>query len=263
VVNLLLFLSPAAPALLMAPLLIGAPQGTSPLASPPERRRQGLVLIALAGPLLLFMPFFHPPQGLFRDWDAFAASGVALSLGVAWLVGLAIEAAPRFRWLGIAVALGVAAPTLHVLLLHAHVGAGLARIQAYLAGPPARSEQERATTWDYLGARILDLGRREEAAAAFAQAAALTPSPRILREWAATELLCDRPERAAAIYRRLLDRKPDELQAWIEYAILSARYGDLVEARRAAERALALKPDDRRARDILESLESGGPPGDR
>jgi hypothetical protein len=254
--NLLVFLSPAVPALLAALFLIGAP-GAEERPGSAHRRHQGLVLIALAGPLLLLMPFFHPPQGLFRDWDAFAAGGVAASLGVAWLVGRVIESAPRFRWLGPAIALGVAAPMLHVLVLHTRVDAGLARIQAYLAGPPARSEQERATTWDYLGARILDLGRREEAAAAFAQAAALTPSPRILREWAATELLCDRPERAAAIYRRLLDRKPDDLQAWVEYAMLSARFGDVVEARRAAERALALKPDDRRARAILESLEGG------
>src|SRR6185436_18138679 len=120
-------------------------------------------------------------------------------------------------------------------------------------------ETERATVWDFLGTRYLDLGRRDEAAEAFARAAELSPSPKILREWAMAEFLRERPERAAEIYRRLLERKPDDSQAWIEYAILSMQMGDGAEARRAAEQAARLRPEDPRPRSLLETL--GPPPG--
>jgi hypothetical protein len=53
-------------------------------------------LLALALPFVLVAVLIHPAQGIFRDWDDFAASGVALSLIAAWLVGEALRSAPRF-----------------------------------------------------------------------------------------------------------------------------------------------------------------------
>ena len=77
--NLVLMLSPLALAL---PVLL----------VPPARRRgtaagELVLLLALALPFLAVMPFIHPAQGLFRDWDDFAATGFALSLLAAWAGG--------------------------------------------------------------------------------------------------------------------------------------------------------------------------------
>jgi hypothetical protein len=158
-----------------------------------------LVLAVLLAPLLLFMPFFHPPQGLFRDWDAFAATGAALSLAVAWVVGTVLGATPRLRWLGPAVGLAVAVPVLQGLMIQSQLGAGLVRVEAYLSGPPPRSAREETAAWDFLGMRYLDIGMRDEAADAFARAALLSPSPKIMREWATAEIMRGQPERAARI----------------------------------------------------------------
>ena len=73
---------------------------------------------------------------------------------------------------------------------------GLARVEACLREPSARTDIERASAWDFLGARYVDLGRIEDSAEAFARAAGISPSPRILREWGTLESM--RGARSAA-----------------------------------------------------------------
>ena len=246
--NALLFLAPLA---LLAPIGPFVARG---------RRAEALVLGALALPLLLYLPFFHPPQGLFRDWDALAPSAAALTVLVAWALGVAFQGnAPARAWLPIAVALGALGPAVQTLRLHHDPGAGLERLRSFVQEPPPRNDSERATVWDFLGSRYLELGLVDSARTAFAHAAHLTPSPRILREWATSELMGGHPERALDIYRQLLARKPDDVAGLIEYAILSQRAGDLAEARRAAETAARLAPQEPQVRALLEQLSLPAP----
>lgn len=246
VAGMILLMAPLAPVIALAPLVLARP----------GRRRECVFLGTLALPLVGFLPFFHPPIGLFRNWDACAPTGVALSLAAAWCAATALGDRPRMAGLGLAVALQAAAPGM-LGLVHQHdVGRALARVEAYLREPPARSDIERASAWDFLGARYVDLGRINDSAEAFAHAAAITPSPRILREWAILESMRGDPGAARRILRTLLERKPDEVPAWMEAAMLAYQQGDTADARRAASEALRLSPELPSARRLLERLDA-------
>lgn len=239
--NAALFLAPLAPLLALTP---AAARGA---------RSEVLFLAALLAPLALFVPLFRPPQGLFRDWDALAPTAMALNLVLAWTLARLPVLRERGA-LALAIALGAFAPTAQALLLHHDLPASLERARAYSSEPPARPAGERATTWDWVGLRSIDQGLPEQAAAAFEQAAEAAPSPKILREWATAERLSGRPERARAIYARLVERKPDDLAGWIEYAGLSLALGDTTAARAAATRALELSPGEPRAIFLLDAI---------
>jgi tetratricopeptide (TPR) repeat protein len=223
-----------------------------------ERRAERLILIVLALPLVVFMPFYHPAHGFFRNWDAFVPTAVAVSLLAAWATGVTLDRASARAGAWLAVAVAAAAPALQGLFHEADVERGLARVEAFVAGPPVPAALDRATAWDFLGTRRLDQGQVAEAAAAFARAAEVAPSPRILREWAVAEATRGDREAARAIYRRLLDRKPDDVNGWLEYAMLSRQQGDDDEALRAAGRALALAPGSNRARALIEEIHASG-----
>jgi len=110
--NLLVLLSPLALAAVPAALLLRRGPAPDPAA---RRGREIAFLAALAAPLALAAPFIHPAQGLFRDWDDFAAAGVAVSLVVAWLAGETLARAPRYAWVGVAVVFAAALPSLQWL----------------------------------------------------------------------------------------------------------------------------------------------------
>jgi tetratricopeptide (TPR) repeat protein len=247
--NMLLLMAPLSPLIALAPL-VRLTRG---------RGGEAWTLVALALPLVGFVPFFHPPIGLFRNWDACAPTGVALALAAAWTVGELMRAGPRPAGLGLAVALQALAPGASWLLHHHDAARGLARVEAFVRERPARTELERGSAWDVLGRRYLDLGRSDEALAAFEHAAEATPSPTILREWGTAAAIVGHPEAGRDIYRRLLERKPDDAMGWVEYGGLSFELGDTAEARRAAERALRLAPGLTPALRLLEAVERGGP----
>ncbi len=242
--------------LMLSPLAFAAP----PLAVLHGRtlswRPEGLLLVALALPFVAVMPFIHPGQGYYRDWDDFAAAGMTMSLVTAWLVARTLERSPRFAWLAVAAVLGVAAPSLQWLVHQSDVDRGIERVATFLRERPPRTESERARAWDYLGWRKTDLGRYDEAAQAFAQLAAVQPSPRVMRQWAITEALRGNPRRAQEIYRQMLARYPDVTAGWFELARLSYEIGDLEEARRAAGELLRLRPDEPGARALIAHLDS-------
>jgi hypothetical protein len=245
-VNLLLAVAPLS--LLVVPLALVA----RPAA------REAWVIAALLAPLVGFLPFFHSPYGLFRNWDAAAPTGVALSLAAGILGAASIERRPRHAWRSVALVLAAATPVLTDLWIASVPAAGIARIQSYVHGPPERGAVDRAAAWDFLGFRLTDLGQPDAAVAAFERAADLAPSPRTLRAWAAVERLRGDPRRAEEIYRRLLERQPGNVGAWNELAELALSAGDFVEARRAARAALALDPRDEPARRMLEELDRAG-----
>jgi hypothetical protein len=255
--NLVVMLCPLAPALPALGWLIG-PRLSSGTAG---------VLLGLLAPFLAALLLVHPRQGMFRDWDDFAATGVALSLATAWLVGEALRE-PRDApapghlargspaALAAAVVLGVASPALQWLLHNHEVDYGIARVEAFLREPPAREPGERALAYHYLGTRYTALRRLDSAADAYAHAAELAPSPRLLYDWAVAEADRGKLEKSREVLRRLVGRAAPMAQAWLALAQVSLQLGDTTAAREAAERTLALEPERSEARQLLESLSS-------
>jgi tetratricopeptide (TPR) repeat protein len=243
--NLVMLLSPVA---LLLPALL-----------PALRRRLGpgsgrelLFLALVALPFVAVMPFLHPAQGLFRDWDDFAASGVAISLLVAWTVGMALGALPRHAWLAVAVTLAAAAPTLQWLAHHVDQERGFARVRAFMNEPPPRTPAERGTTWDYLGIWAFNLERWDEAAEAWKQAGETSPSPRILQQRALAETMRQNYGGARDAYHQMLEKAPGNALGWLGLATVSLHLRDFAAARGAAARLLELQPGNPDAVRVIE-----------
>jgi Flp pilus assembly protein TadD len=140
------------------------------------------------------------------------------------------------------------------------VDRGLARIEAYLAEPPRRGDAERGRVWDFLGIRNAQLGRWDASAAALARAAETSPSPRVLLQWALAEQARGNSPAAREGFRRVTTLAPDDARAWYGLAAESWNLGDYDECRRAALELERLRPGNRDARALLESLEKVRPP---
>ena len=251
----------------LSPLALAIPPLALLLGRIPARGREIALLAALAAPFVLSVPLLHPAQGFYRDWDDFAAMGQSLALVTAWLVGETLRAAPARAWLAAPAALGVAAAALQWLAHYADIDRGLARVEAFMTGPPRRADAERGKTWDYLGIRNLRIAdaaargdpqreRWEAAALAFSHAAETSPSPRILLEWGTAELRLRNWEGAREIFRRVTSLSPEEAHAWSGIAVASMELGDRGEARRAAETLLKLRPGDPFGVHTLEQLDA-------
>lgn len=243
--NLALMLSPFSLAIVPLAACLGRRAG---------RNVELLVLALLALPFVAVMAFIHPAQGLYRDWDDFAATGVTLSLVAAWLVGTTLKGSPRFGWLALAVTLGVAVPAVQWLWVHTDTARGLARVRAFVSEPPQRTGAERGMTWDYLGIRNFRLQRYAEAQAAFTRAVETSPSPRILQEWAVAASMAGDLKTAQDAHRRLLAVSPDNTMGWLGLAAVSIKMGDMPEAKRAATRLLQLDPSSAEARAVLDEV---------
>ncbi|HET9327099.1 MAG TPA: tetratricopeptide repeat protein [Candidatus Eisenbacteria bacterium] len=244
-INVMGLVSPLAMAIPIVAVAIGRRVLTSPV---------GWVLATLALPWIGMTLLIHPPQGMFRDWDNYSAAGIALSMIAAWLV-VESGAHPRRPGLILAAALAAAGPSLSWLALNADVDRGLARIHAYLAEPPRRSDAERARVWDFLGIRNAQLARWDASAEAMARAAETAPSPRVLLQWALAEQARGRSATARDVFRRVTEIQPADARAWYGLAAESWNLGDYDECRRAALRLEQLSPGSPEARQLLESLE--------
>lgn len=239
----------------LSPVAVSIPFMALWLGPPLRRRRELWVLIALALPLAGAMLFIHPRQGVFRDWDIFAPGGVALSLLAAWMIGKALQAAPRLAWVGVAAALGSLAPTAQWLIHHRDVDRGIARVEAFLYEAPRRDTESRAAAFNYLGGRLAGLKRFDASAEAYARAAELGPSSAFLFEWAVAETQRGNLAKAQAIYGQVVGRVPTWFEAWLNLASVSYRRGELVVARQEAERALSIRPRDQAAKNLLQAIE--------
>jgi hypothetical protein len=240
--------------LMLSPLAVAIPLLAPTIARRPGRGGEALVLAMLALPFVGVMLFVHPAQGLFRDWDDFAATGVALSLLAAWLVGETLRDARRVAWLAVAVTLGVAVPAVQWLTVHADTVRGPARVRAFLLEPPPRPASQRGTTWDYLGIRSYRLERYADAQEAFAHAAEASPSPRILQEWAMAATLADDLHTAQRAYQRLLAKQPENDLGWLGLVAVSMRLRDVPEAKRAATELRRLDPENTEAQRALDDI---------
>jgi hypothetical protein len=240
--------------LLLSPLAIAIPGVVAALGRMPGRGRELGVLALLALPFVAILPFIHPVHGLHRDWDDFAATGVALSLVTAWLVGETLRGASRHAWVGVAVTLAVAMPAVQWLLAHVETTRGIARVRAFVTEPPLRAPPERGHTWDFIGIRNYRLERYAEAQAAFARAAETSPSPRILQEWAVAATYAGDLHTAQNAWRRVLEKNPDDAMAWMGLAAISMRLRDVPEAKRAALGLERVIPGHETAQRILADI---------
>lgn len=94
--------------------------------------------------------------------------------------------------------------------------------------------------------RVLLLAHEpEEAAAAFAQAAALLPQLEVAqREWGASLLLQGKPQSAAKAYRRALAINPNSAEAQSGLGVALLRQGKVQEAQATQQKALELDGDN-------------------
>ncbi|HTO89656.1 MAG TPA: tetratricopeptide repeat protein [Candidatus Sulfotelmatobacter sp.] len=247
--------------LMLAPLLPAALAALAISARALPRKREALLLAALVVPLVGVIPFLHPAQGMFRDWDDFACAGAATAAACAWMAGESLRGAPRFSWLALGLALAAAVPSFQWLVLQSDLDRGLKRVEAIVAEPPPRTDTERGNTWDFLGIRNFRLQRWEASATAFAHAAETAPSPRILHQWAVAETEEGHYPAAQKIYRRMLEKSPDDLNAWSGLAAVSSQLGDTTTTREAALQMLRLQPGEPNATLLLRGLGYGAPGG--
>jgi hypothetical protein len=282
IVNLLVMLSPLVLTLLtvlpfvlaaragnVEPAAASARRGARTTPAPNPRGAEPLFLGLLALPFVSMMPLIHPAQGMFRDWDDFCATGVSVSMLVAWTLASLLRPRPAWGWLGVAVLAGVAPPTLQWLEAQRDLNRGLTRVRAFVTEPPRRTDEERGTTWDFLGIRHVRLGNDAasahlddqahgdyvQAAEALSHAAETVPSPRILQEWGLAAALAGDFATARDVYQRLVAKDPDNAYAWMSLAAADMNLRDLAGAKTAGQRVLALEPGNPNARQLLHDIE--------
>lgn len=219
------------------------------------RGREAALLITLAVPFLGLLLFLHPSQGVFRDYDTLSEAGITIALLAAWFAGETLRRAPSFAWVGVAVVLVTAVPSVQWLAHQTDVDRGLARIAAYLTELPARSPEECGRTWDYVGVRNFNREHWADAAAAFARAAETQPSARVFTKWAMAETMRDDLRAAQRIYRRALARDSSVTIAWQGYGVVSLRLGELDEAQRAVGVLLRRDPGNPEWPAVMKEIE--------
>jgi hypothetical protein len=257
--SLVLMLSPIALAVLVAAVAgRTAPPATAAAATREDAVRAEhatrSVLATLALPLVMLAPFIHPAQGLFRDWDDFAATGMTVSLLAAFALGRLLDRAGARRWVAVTATAATFSATAQWLATNASADEGLARARAIATEPPDREESERAGVWDYLGVRMFRLGRWPESAEAFSHAAGFAPSPRMLQEWAMAETMAGQFREAQQVYHRLIDKDPRNVSAWLGLATVASRIPDVDDSFRAAEKLLELDPANATGRQLMDYL---------
>ena len=174
--------------------------------------RERNYLLALCLPYFGLLLALTPAQGLYRDYDTFAVSGMAIAILVAVGVAETLRRSSQTNWLASSVMLGAMIPAFLWMLLASDLDRGLKRVEAWVNGPPLRSEAVQAKTWDYLGVANYRAGRYQESVRCFERAVELGPSPRVVLQWAtAAELARDR-ESARRAFELLLQRAPEVFQ---------------------------------------------------
>ena len=238
---------------MMSPLTIAVPTLLVIMRSRKDPRAALLILLAI--PFLAALVFVHPGQGIFRDWDDFAGTGVARSLLAALLVSEALSGSPSHAWVAVPLVMSVAAPALQWLALQTDLGRGLARARAMVTEPPRHEDWPETSTWEYLGIRNSAESRWPDALAAYREAARRLPSPNILRQLAEAESQAGELESARSTYRAMVSRDSTNVMAWLGLAVTSFKLRDLAEARRASMEVLQLDPGNAEAGQAMDYLD--------
>src|SRR5262245_5162594 len=249
--NLVVFLVPLLPLL---PLAFAA--------RPAGRERALPWLGGLALSWVVPMLAIHPVQGEFRDWDDFAAAGVAMALPLAFLVARGVAKAPAALAAAlIAVAL---VPRSQWLALENRPQQALARIEAWAAGPPVPPHTVAASSLEFVAASHYREGRIEDGRRAMAAAIAHVPWERLYLGWANAEDRAGNWSRAVTIYRETARRFPEDSAPWLMLARAAFEHGDRDAAATAVAELRRLAPNDPwtdRAQEVLSRMP--GPPAGR
>lgn len=269
--NLLVLLSPVWLPALAAVLAGGlATRARDGAPAPTPGAAAGIVLASLALPLLAVMPFIHPAQGLFRDWDDFAATGAALACLAAFALGGLLAGRRAHGWLAVPLVFAAAMTAAQWLAIHEDLDRGLDRVRAFLVEEPLRTETERGLGNDYLGARHFRLAALAErvgrpeiaqrqfalAAEAFGNAAITSPSPRILHQWGLSAARAGDFPMAKRGYEAMLAKDSTNALAWVSYANVTIMLRDWPNARRAAARIIELAPASPEGPELLRDIEA-------
>jgi len=107
-----------------------------------------------------------------------------------------------------------------------------------------------------LGTALLVERRMAEAVAQLRRAAELDPTPVRRSNLALALTYAGAADEAVEILERLTVDRPDDGGAWVNYGIALVGLGRLDDARAAFQKALAIDPDDERARANLSDLEA-------
>ena len=230
--NVFVYLTP------LAPLVLFAATGGA------LRERAAPVLLALFGAWFGVAFLVFPAQGVFRDWDVFAASGVATAVLAAWILGRATSGAKDRAPLAVSVSVACIALTALGLWLPRDRARGWSRVEAFVAGPPTRTAVERAKTWDYLGASWYQAGRHADAARAFGHAAETSRSQRIYLQWATAARDAGDAAQAQRVLEDLVGFAPGTGLAWQMLGSIAWQRGDYAASANAARAIAKLAPDD-------------------
>lgn len=237
--NALLLLAPAF--VLMLP--VAARTGPPAWRDPGERFR-----IAMVAASALVLALVFPQQGIFRDLDVFAPWTVPLqAIGLGALVARVGAGARRAAWLARAALVG-AGLALALVASFATPEGGLARVRAYLEGPPLRDPTTRSLAWDFLIGPYIRLGRLDDAVVCLDRAIALAPHRRLFLTLAVVEAGRGRPDRAAAAYAELVRRWPTDALGWVGLAGARHVLGEHAASDSALARVAALTRGDPGAR---------------
>jgi tetratricopeptide (TPR) repeat protein len=218
------------------------------------RSREGAVLAALWAPLAALALVLFPAQGAFRDWDVFAATGIARAALAAWLLARLVDGAKSRAWLAPATIAVCATTTLFGLWLAHDRERGLARVQAFLVEPPGLSEVERSKTWDFLGATWSQMGRDSSAARAFELATQSSRNPRLYLQWAMAASHAGNLRESQRAMQELVAFAPGVGMAWTLLGSASWQLQDYPEAARAARALANLKPGDAEAKSRADGI---------
>jgi len=199
--------------------------------------------------LVLALVLIHPRQGLFRDWDVFAAAGAALTLATAWLAAETLRA-PRRGLLAVALAAAAVAPTVAWLAMWNQPALASARIESWLAGPPSPEPVGAASAWSFLAQNRARTGHWDEAGEAYAHATALAPNPRTFVEWGMSEAMRGDHQRATELYSRAAALDSNLTNAWLGLAASASWLDHADDVRRAAREIERLAPGHPRLSDI-------------
>jgi hypothetical protein len=249
VANLCVLLVPAAPALLI-------------LAARARERgaREGLLLASAIVPALAVLLLLRPQQGLFRDWDVFAGTGVLLAVTLAVYASDLLERERAAAWLAVPLLFMSAVPALQWVSIQHDEPRGLERAWQQLQGPPAAEDEARARGFSSLGMHYY--GRDwTRFADACSLSIASAPNPSTYVQWGMAKTMLEQYAPAQQAYLHAAQLNPGLVLAWRGVAASSSALGDLPHMQQAVDHLRVLDPDGPTTRDAIEYLAQQGKRG--
>ena len=217
-----------------------------------------VLLAALLLPWAAILLLVRPQQGLFRDWDMYAAAGTLLATALAVRAGSAIAREKAAAWLAVPLVLMSLVPALQWSALQHDRERGLERARQMLAGPPAREADVRAAGYSEISMRYFggDWNRFAQACSLSLQAA---PNPSVFVQWGMAKTMLEQYAQAQKAYRHAAFLNPNLVLAWRGVAASSSALGDLPSMQLAVDHLRVLDPQGTTTRDAIDYLERARP----